>query len=141
MKIFIGTDETTSEVKELVSFLENKGHELTLGGHLLDEALKWHWAEIGLEGAKKVSEEQVDIAVLFCWSGTGVCIAANKLDRVRAALCDEPETARLARKWDDANVLCLALRKLDLEKAIDTIDTFLTTSFDEENPDQVRYLN
>jgi len=124
----------------VVAYLQVKGYEVTLLGHLSDEKKLWKWAEIGTEVGKQVAIISDTQAVLFCWSGTGVCMAANKVSGIRAALCWDAETARLARKWDDANVLCLSLRFTSEAVAKEIIDSWLTTTFDEENLGQVAIL-
>jgi ribose 5-phosphate isomerase B len=65
-----------------------------------------------------------------CWTGTGVSIAANKVGGVRAALCTDAETARGARRWNDANVLALGLRLTSPTVAEEVVDAFLTTDVD-----------
>jgi len=67
----------------------------------------------------------VDQGVLFCWTGTGVSIAANKVAGVRAALCHDAETARGARKWNDANVLAMSLRSTPEAVAREILDAWL----------------
>ena len=68
------------------------------------------WAEVGRKVGEAVAAGEADTGVLFCWTGTGASIAANKVDGVRAALCGDAETARGARRWNNANVLALSLR-------------------------------
>ena len=68
------------------------------------------WPDVGERVGLEVSEERADQGILFCWTGTGVSIAANKVPGVRAALCWHAETAKGARLWDDANVLAMSLR-------------------------------
>jgi ribose 5-phosphate isomerase B len=68
------------------------------------------WADVAHDVAQRVARGEAQQGVLFCWTGTGVSIAANKVPGVRAALCGDAETARGARLWNDANVLCLSLR-------------------------------
>ncbi len=74
------------------------------GGEDLD------WVDVGRQVGERVAAGDADSAVLFCWTGTGASIAANKVPGVRAALCTDAETARGARRWNDANVLVLSLR-------------------------------
>ena len=72
--------------------------------------------------ARDVAEGRAEQAVVCCWTGTGASIAANKVPGVRAALCGDAETARGARKWNDANVLALSLRSVSeplLEEILD----------------------
>jgi ribose 5-phosphate isomerase B len=69
------------------------------------------WAEVGQRVGELVAKGDVDTGVLFCWTGTGASIAANKVQGIRAALCDDAETAFGARRWNDANVLAISLRR------------------------------
>jgi ribose 5-phosphate isomerase B len=71
--------------------------------------------------------------VLFCWTGTGVSIAANKVPGVRAALCADAETARGARLWNDANVLCLSIRTTTVALAEEILTTWFATHY-QPNP-------
>jgi ribose 5-phosphate isomerase B len=68
--------------------------------------------------------------VLFCWTGTGVSIAANKVAGIRAALCQDAETARGARRWNDANVLVMSLRSTPEGVAREICDAWLMTGPD-----------
>jgi ribose 5-phosphate isomerase B len=68
------------------------------------------WPSVGQAVAEAVARGEADFGVLCCWTGTGVSIAANKVSGIRAALCGDAETARGAREWNDANVLCMSLR-------------------------------
>src|SRR5204862_5106222 len=72
--------------------------------------------------ARDVAEGTADQGIVCCWTGTGASIAANKVPGIRAALCADAETARGARKWNDANVLALSLRSTSpalLEEILD----------------------
>ncbi len=140
MKIVVASDEKTYLTDKVIKYLKEKGHELILLGALVDEKND-RWAEIGKEAAEKVARGEVDQGILFCWSGTGICMAANRIKGVRAALCWDAETARLARKWDDANVLCLSLRFTSKALAKEILDTWFGTKFDEEGLNEVRKLD
>jgi ribose 5-phosphate isomerase B len=74
-----------------------------------------------------VASRRCDLGVVACWTGTGVSIAANKVPGVRAALCTDAETARGARRWNDANVLALGLRLTSPTVAAEMLDAFLAT--------------
>ncbi len=78
--------------------------------------------------------------VVCCWTGTGVSIAANKVNGVRAALCTDAETARGARRWNDANVLALGLRLTSTELAEEMLAAFLGTGSDPGEVDTLRRL-
>jgi ribose 5-phosphate isomerase B len=68
--------------------------------------------------------------VLVCGTGIGISIAANRHPELRAALCHDGLTARLARQHNDANVLCLGARVIGSETARDCVETFFTTEFE-----------
>lgn len=72
---------------------------------------------------------RADEGILFCWTGTGVSLAANKLPGIRAALCDDAETARGARLWNNANVLCLSIRRTSAVMAQEILDMWFKTSY------------
>jgi ribose 5-phosphate isomerase B len=76
----------------------------------LNEAERDDWALASEAAARDVAEGRADSGIVACWTGTGASIAANKVAGLRAALCADAETARGARRWNDANVLALSLR-------------------------------
>ncbi len=84
---------------------------------------------------------QADRGVVCCWTGTGVSIAANKVPGVRAALCVDAETARGARRWNDANVLALSLRLTSEQVATEILDAFLSTDPDPGEADAIAQLD
>ena len=109
MRISVAADERTGVADAVVEELRKRGHEPVLHGALShSERDDWAWASEA--AARDVAEGRADQAVVCCWTGTGASIAANKVPGVRAALCADAETARGARKWNDANVLALSLR-------------------------------
>src|SRR6266513_712109 len=109
MKISVAADERTGVANAVVEELRGRGHEPVVHGALADgERDDWAWASEA--AAREVADGRADQAVVCCWTGTGASIAANKVDGVRAALCADAETARGARRWNDANVLALSLR-------------------------------
>ncbi len=78
---------------------------------------------------KAVNEDRADLGVLVCGTGIGISIAANRHPGIRAALCHNETTARLARAHNDANVLALGARIVGIEVAKDCLKAFLTTEF------------
>ena len=86
------------------------------------------WPVVAEEVARLVAQGAVDTAVLCCWTGTGVSIAANKVPGVRAALCGDAETARGARRWNDANLLALGLINATPESVLPIVDAWLETA-------------
>ena len=109
MRIAVAADERTGVAEAVVEELRRRGHELVVHGALNDaERDDWAWASEA--AARDVAEGRAEQGIVACWTGTGASIAANKVQGVRAALCGDAETARGARKWNDANVLALSLR-------------------------------
>src|SRR3712207_9145137 len=109
MRIAIAADERTGVAEALARELERRGHEAIPHGALAtDERDDWAWASEA--AARDVAEGRAEQAVVCCWTGTGASIAANKVAGIRAALCGDAETARGARKGNDANALALSLR-------------------------------
>ena len=108
MRIAIGSDEVTGLTNELVEALGAAGHQVELHGPLAGGDQEW--VEASAEVARRVAEGACERGVVCCWSGTGASIAANKVPGARAALCTDAETARMARKYNHANVLALSLR-------------------------------
>ena len=104
-----------------LSALAAAGHEVVL--RLEDQP----WPDVGRRVGEAVASGDADRGVVCCWTGTGVSIAANKVPGVRAALCTDAETARGARRWNDANVLALGLRLTSPTVAQEMLDAFLTT--------------
>jgi ribose 5-phosphate isomerase B len=76
----------------------------------------------------------------MCFTGTGVSMAANKVPGVRAALCTDAETARGARRWNDANVLVMGLRLTTPATATEMIQAFLSTEPDDDERSQFTKL-
>ena len=128
MKIAVGSDEKTVLTDAVIEELRGRGHEVRLFGPLAGEPLEW--ADVGERVARCVASGEYDCGVLFCWTGTGVSIAANKVPGVRAALCTDPETARGARKWNDANVLVMSLRLTSPQVAKEILEAWFATGPD-----------
>jgi ribose 5-phosphate isomerase B len=121
VKISVAADERTGVAEAVVEELRRRGHEPVAHGALTDgERDDWAWASEA--AARDVAEGRAEQGIVCCWTGTGASIAANKVAGVRAALCADAETARGARKWNDANVLALSLRSTSealLEEILD----------------------
>jgi ribose 5-phosphate isomerase B len=122
MKIAVGSDERTELTDAVLKRLRTDGHEVLLFGPLADQSVTWplvaRWV------AEAVVQGRADEGLLFCWTGTGVSIAANKVPGVRAALCDDAETVRGARLWNNANVLCLSLRRVSQAIAMEILEAW-----------------
>ncbi|MFQ6015956.1 MAG: RpiB/LacA/LacB family sugar-phosphate isomerase [Anaerolineae bacterium] len=130
MKIAVGSDERTHLTDFVVEELKNRGHEVELHGPLAGESLDW--PAVGQAVAERVTSGAADEGILFCWTGTGVSIAANKVPGIRAALCHDAETAKGARIWNQANILVMSLRTTSEAVAKEMLDAWLSTPYDED---------
>jgi ribose 5-phosphate isomerase B len=134
MRVAFGTDEKTPVTDELKDELARLGHELVLVADPL------RWAQAGQAVATAVVAGNADAGVVCCFTGTGVAMAANKVPGARAALCVDAETARGARRWNDANVLALSLRLTTAEIGHEVIEAFFGTTPDGSEADQIALL-
>jgi ribose 5-phosphate isomerase B len=126
MNIAVGSDEKTLLTDFVVEELKKRGHIVTLFGPLKGDSLGW--PDVGERVGLEVRARRADQGVLFCWTGTGVTIAANKITGIRAALCWHAETAKGARLWDDANVLAMSLRSTSTGVAKEILDSWFSST-------------
>ncbi len=132
MRIAFGTDETTPLTGGIVDRLAGAGHQVEV------VADGDPWPEAGQRVGQAVAEGSSELGIVCCWTGTGVSIAANHASpAVRAALCTDAETARGARRWNDANVLALSLRLTTEALAEEIVAAFLGTQPDESERAQI----
>jgi len=132
MRIAYGTDERTPATDELAAHLEASGHTVEVVADGLD------WPDAGRAVGEAVAAGRAELGVVWCWTGTGVVMAANRVPGVRAALCVDAETARGARRWNDANVIGLSLRLTTATLAGEIVDAAVATGFD---PAEQRHLD
>lgn len=123
MRISVAADELTGVAASLVAEIERRGHETAAHGALSEEERDdWAWASEA--AARDVAEGRAEQALVACWTGTGASIAANKVAGIRAALCADAETARGARRWNDANVLAISLRTTSAAELGEILDAW-----------------
>jgi ribose 5-phosphate isomerase B len=128
MKIVIGSDHAGFALKEKVAEkLKKDGYEVIDAGPATNDRVDYplYGAKVG----RMVVAGEGDFGIAICGSGIGISIAANKVDGVRAALCSEPVSARLAREHNNANVLAMGARLIGESMAFAIVDTFLNTDF------------
>jgi ribose 5-phosphate isomerase B len=142
MKISVAADERTGVADAVVEELRRRGHEPVVHGALSDaERDDWAWASEA--AARDVAAGAADQGIVCCWTGTGASIAANKVPGVRAALCGDAETARGARKWNDANVLALSLRTTSPALLEEILDAWFSegASSDSDDVANIRHVD
>jgi ribose 5-phosphate isomerase B len=132
----VGSDMGHEVAEAVAGHLEARGLAVIRCGAL--EGADTPWPEAAHQVARLVAQRAADAGVVCCWTGTGVSIAANKVPGIRAALCGDPETARGARRWNDANVLALSLASTTPETAAAIVDAFLATA--EVDPEEAANL-
>ena len=130
MRVYVGADYRGFErKKEILKFLTNTDYEIIdVGAYSYDEGDDFNDPAITV--ARNVRENRDSKGILICDSAHGVTMQANRFKGVRAAHCENEESAKLAREHDDANVLCLSAHFLDKASMQKIITTFLATKFD-----------
>ena len=129
MKIVIGSDHRGVEIKKrLFAVLRSMEHDVvdigTEGAESVD------YPDYAYEVAKRVGKSDVERGLLICGTGTGMCMAANKVRGVRAAACQDVLTAEMSRRHNDANVLCLSADLLGEDQMMQMIRIWLETPFE-----------
>ena len=129
----VGADEAFPVVDAVAEVLRRRGYDVEV---TVDPV----WPEVGRRVAEEVVSGEAAVGVCFCWTGTGVSIAANKVPGARAALCADAETARGARRWNDANVLAMSLRLTTPTVAEEIVEAFLDSRPDPGEGDNIARL-
>lgn len=127
--IAIGSDHAGFEYKTaIVSLLKELGYEVKDFGPFNTDSVDY--PDYAHPVASEVEEEKATLGVLICGSANGVAITANKHQKIRAALAWLEEIAALARQHNDANVVCIPARFIDLDLAKSIVKTFVSTDFE-----------
>ncbi|NLY36001.1 MAG: ribose 5-phosphate isomerase B [Tissierellia bacterium] len=128
MKIVLASDHGGFDLKESI-----KLHLAELGYEVLDQGCfnqqSVDYPDYGVLAAKKVLEESC-LGIIFCGTGIGISIAANKVKGIRAALCHEEYSATMARCHNNANILALGGRTIGVDLAKSIVDAFLEADFE-----------
>ena len=128
-RIALGSDHAGYELKQhFVAMLGAQGHEII--DHGTDSTKAVDYPPFCAAAARSVRDHDADLGVVVGGSGQGEQLAANKVRSVRAALCNDLYTARLARAHNDANVLAIGARVVGVGLADEILAVFLSTSFD-----------
>ena len=129
MKVYIANDHGGVELKSrIVECFAPKGVEIVnLGTDTTDIVRYPYYAE---KVCRHVEQEPGARGILICSTGIGMSIAANKFKGIRAALCTDPYMAKMTRKHNDSNVLCLGGQVTGILEALDMVDIWLNTEFE-----------
>ena len=126
MAIIIGADPSGLSLKNVVKeYLLEKGYDVTDVTQDNEQA----YYSVGFEVGKAISKKEYDMGFIFCGTGMGVNIVANKFSGVYSALCESVETATLSRKINNANVLAMGGLLITPFLAKQMVDAFLNTEF------------
>ena len=127
--VVVGSDHAGFELKNrLVEYLVGLGHQVEDLGATSRESTDY--PDYAHKVAVRVAQDSRQTGILVCGSGQGMVMAANRHVGVRAALCQEPYSAMMARQHNDANVLCLGARVVGPGLAVATVDAFLAAEFE-----------
>jgi ribose 5-phosphate isomerase B len=131
MRISVAADSLDGVARTLPAALTALGHQVTVYGALADGVAETDpsavWSVCARAAALDLVQGRADQAVVACWTGTGVSMAANKVPGVRAALCTDAATASGARRWNDANVLALSLRLTSEQLLTEILEAWFDT--------------
>ena len=128
--IILASDHAGFQLKEEIKKFFNKENIIAIDVGCYSREQLDDYPDFAKAGNAKVLEDPRNVGIFICGTGIGMSIVANRNPRIRAALCLNEEFASLARKHNDANVLCLSGRFTSARKAIKIVKIFLTTDFE-----------
>ncbi|MGN0547631.1 MAG: ribose 5-phosphate isomerase B [Acutalibacteraceae bacterium] len=130
--IALGCDHAGFELKQfIIKHLEDRGIEYKDYGTYSTDSVDY--AVYAEKAARAVAGGECTLGLLFCGTGVGISMAANKVRGIRAACCSDMFSAEMTRRHNDANILCLGGRVVSPEKAVELVDVFLDTPFSGED--------
>ena len=129
MKIFISSDHAGFNLKnEIIKKLNKKKYKITNLGPYNDDSVDY--PTFAKKVAKNVSKNKSYFGILVCGSGTGMAMAANKVKKIRAAMCYNVKNTKLSRLHNNANIITVGSRLISKNLAIKLINVFLKTKFE-----------
>lgn len=131
MKIAIGNDHVAVELKNHIKgYLEDKGYEVINFG--TDSSERTDYPIYGKKVADSVASGECEFGVLICGTGVGISVAANKVKGIRAVVCSEPYSAKLARQHNNANIVAFGARVIGQATAEMIVDEFFRAEYEGE---------
>jgi len=132
MKIAIGSDHGGfSHKKEIIKHLLDRGFVVKDFGTFSEESVDYN--DYAIKVAESVMNKEFDRGILICGTGVGMCVMANKVKGIRAALVHDLFTAEATRLHNDSNVLTMGGRVIDVEQAIKIVDIWVDTKFSDDD--------
>lgn len=126
--IYLGCDDSGYETKmKIIAYLKEHGYQYCdCGSDETPSRYPYYAAKV----AAAISQGKIKRGILICGSGIGISIAANKFKGVRASVCTDAYSARLTRRHNDSNILCMGGRMVGPWQALHMVETWLTTDYD-----------
>ncbi|MDX1469461.1 MAG: RpiB/LacA/LacB family sugar-phosphate isomerase [Acidimicrobiia bacterium] len=132
MRVAFAADDHNETVDAVLAALKTRAD-------VVEPAQTTDWPDMSRAVAKVVAAGEAEYGILMCWTGTGTAIAANKVEGIRAAQAWEPWIAENARRWNDANVLTLSLKRTAPGVAVECVNAFLDV--DAPDPDEIEAID
>ncbi|MCV3753822.1 ribose 5-phosphate isomerase B [Ureaplasma zalophigenitalium] len=135
-KIYFGNDHAVYEIKnELVNYLKTLGYVVEDQGSQINDG-RVDYPNYAVKVADNVKKDSHSIGVLLCGTGIGMCIAANKVNGIRAALLYNQSSASLAKQHNNANVVCIGAREHSIDEIKKMLKTYLDSEFMHERHEE-----
>ena len=128
-KISLASDHAGFSLKEIIKkkLIKNKIRVIDFGPYNKD---KVDYPDYAKKVARNISSKKTNMGILVCGSGTGMAMSANKLRKIRAAVCYNSVSTRLSRTHNNANILALGSRLTNKKEALKLVNIFLSTKFE-----------
>ncbi len=128
-KISLASDHAGFNLKEIIKkkLIKNKVKVLDFGPYNKDSV---DYPDYAKKVARNISSKKTNMGILVCGSGTGMAMSANKLRKIRAAVCYNSVSTRLSRTHNNANILALGSRLTNKKEALKLVNIFLSTKFE-----------
>ena len=139
LTISLGADSNDEIVSKVNNFLISKNYKVNLYGELNND--DYSWVEISKKIALDVQNKRANLGIIFCYTGTGVTIVANRFKGIRATLCNNEEIAICAKKWNDSNILTMGLISVDRKRIENIIMSWINTEVDKEELGNIRGID
>lgn len=129
MKIAIGNDHAGPDYKfEIIKFLKSKN--ISVDNYGTNSETSVDYPDFVHPVAKAVNDKEADLGILVCGSGNGVCMTANKYEKVRAGIGWNDEIVKLMKLHNNANILCIPARFVSINEALNFVEIFISTDFE-----------
>ena len=138
IKFSLGADSSAKVVLKTKKILKEKG--FTIFEHGIDND-SLDWVEIARRVANDVKNKIADYGIIFCYTGTGVTIVANRYKGIRASLCNTKEIAICAKKWNNPNIITMGIMSVKENDIEGIINAWLETNVDKEELENIRKID